>query len=228
LAVRWPAQVPGRRDVEDLVGFVDLAPTMLEAAGLPKPAMMSGRSLLPLLSSGKSGQVDPARNRAFSGRERHSSSRYNNSAYPQRAMRRDQWLLIHNFRPGRWPAGTPRKLQGGELGPPHGGYHDIDACPTMSFLIEHHDDPSIGPFLKLATEKRPEYELFDLSKDPYCLTNLAGQLEHAARLRQLQQELSGYLRRTGDPRELDGGEVFETYRRYSSLRSFPPPGNDGG
>ena len=47
--VRWPAGIrPGTRS--DALGLnVDFAPTFLEAAGLPVPADMQGRSLLPLL-----------------------------------------------------------------------------------------------------------------------------------------------------------------------------------
>ena len=34
LAMMWPARVPGGRMVTDFVGFPDLAPTILDAAGL--------------------------------------------------------------------------------------------------------------------------------------------------------------------------------------------------
>jgi arylsulfatase A-like enzyme len=47
--VRWPAGVkPGTRS-DAMALNVDFAPTFLEAAGLPVPAEMQGRSLLPLL-----------------------------------------------------------------------------------------------------------------------------------------------------------------------------------
>ena len=36
LAVMWPDQVSGGREIEDLVAFIDFAPTFLEAAGLPR------------------------------------------------------------------------------------------------------------------------------------------------------------------------------------------------
>jgi len=75
--------------------------------GLTPPASMSGRSFVDVLVSGKSGRVDPKRNRVFSARERHSSSRYNNLAYPIRALRTHDFLYIRNFRPERWPAGHP-------------------------------------------------------------------------------------------------------------------------
>src|SRR5690606_16779345 len=65
LAMCWRAAAPGGRRVEDLVSFIDLAPTILEAAGVEIPAQCAGKSLLDILRSGKSGRVDPARNRVY-------------------------------------------------------------------------------------------------------------------------------------------------------------------
>ena len=47
--VRWPARIkPGTRS--DAIALnIDFAPTFLDAAGLPRPADMQGRSLLPVL-----------------------------------------------------------------------------------------------------------------------------------------------------------------------------------
>ena len=46
LAIRWGARVAPGRTVEDFVSHRDFAPTFLEAAGLPIPADMTGRSLM--------------------------------------------------------------------------------------------------------------------------------------------------------------------------------------
>ncbi|MEQ8789264.1 MAG: sulfatase [Pirellulaceae bacterium] len=224
LAVCWPKQVPGGRVVDDLVSFTDLAPTYLDVAGLKPSEQMVGKSLMNVLESKESGRVDPSRDAVYSARERHSSSRWNNLAYPQRALRTTQYLYIRNFRPERWPAGTPRKLDNqGKLGPMHGGYHDIDACPTLSFLIDNVDDAKIGSFLHLAVDHRPAEEMFDIEKDPACLNNLAEDPKFAEAKAELAATLESYLRKTGDPRILDGGDIFESYKRYSALRSFPKP-----
>ena len=105
----------------------------------------------------------------------------------------------------------------------HGGYHDIDGCPALSFLIENRDDPKIGPYLHLAVDLRPGEELFDIQRDPACLNNLAEEDEFAKVRSELSSKLESYLRATGDPRILDGGDVFETYKRYSPIRNFPEP-----
>jgi uncharacterized sulfatase len=90
LAIAWPARVPGGRVVDDVVGFVDLTATILEAARVTRPASAPpgvGRSLMKVLTSRQQGLVDSTRTRAFSARERHSSSRPGTLGSPQRALR---------------------------------------------------------------------------------------------------------------------------------------------
>ena len=227
MAASWPAVAPGGRTVEDLVGFTDLAPTFLEAARVKPPAgdsPMAGRSLMNILTSNRQGWVDLSRAAVFSSRERHSSSRYQNLGYPQRCMRTSEYLYIRNFQPDRWPAGAPQKYDAPrKLGPMHGGYHDIDGCPTLNYLIEHRDDPQVGRFFHLAVDKRPAEELYNVVKDPGCLENLADDPIFAAVKSDLTAAFEHYLKQTGDPRILGTGDIFETYKRYSPIREFPTP-----
>ena len=168
LVVHWGEKVKPGRVVNDLVGFVDIAPTFLEAAGLERSSAISGRSFLDVLLSEKSGTVDGSRTRAYSARERHSSSRHQNWTYPIRAMRTPEYLLIRNFRPSRWPAGHPAGFKGDSF-----GYYDIDAAPSKTFLWKNRNTTEVGPFFQLAVDKRPAVELFDIRKDPGNLHNLA-------------------------------------------------------
>jgi len=226
LAIRWGEKVSAGRVVDDLVGFVDLTATILDAAGVDDGVQRPGRSLRNVLESEASGIVDRSRGAVFSARERHSSSRYRNLSYPIRAMRTHDYLYIRNFRPERWPAGAPQKFnKPGELGPEHGGYHDIDACPTLSFLVNGRDDPDLQQYFHWAVDRRPAVEIFDIRNDPGCLTNLAEEAAFGEMKAQLGRQLESYLRETGDPRVVnpDGGDVFETYRRVSAIRSFPEP-----
>ncbi|MEQ9410272.1 MAG: sulfatase [Fuerstiella sp.] len=236
LAVAWPRQIPSGRTLDDLVSFVDLTATIYEAAEVDPPPdhPVVGRSLLPELRSEKEGLVSADRDAVFSGRERHSSSRFNTLSYPQRAIRTDSFLYIHNFRPERWPAGAPMKfdsvvygpdrdVQSGTPGSAHGGYHDIDACPSLTFLIEHRDHPEFGRYLNWSVQHRPADELFDIRQDPACLHNLAADPKYSEVLNRLKERLMTELRKTADARVLDGGDVWETYPRVSSLRWFPAP-----
>jgi arylsulfatase A-like enzyme len=55
----WPERFRRGLAAEALVEQVDIAPTLLEAAGLPVPGSMQGRSLLPILE----GRADPSRHK---------------------------------------------------------------------------------------------------------------------------------------------------------------------
>ena len=236
LAVCWKNRIPRGRTLNDLTGFVDLTATIYDASGVepPQDFPVVGRSLLPELVSQKNGIADPSRTAVFSGRERHSSSRYNTLGYPQRAIRTHDYLYIYNFRPERWPAGPSRRLDKAvyntdgtlksfTLGREHGAYHDIDACPSLTFLVENRDHPEFGKYLGWSVDRRPQEELFDIRSDPDCLNNLADQQEFAELRQELNERLMSELRDTNDARVLDGGDVWETYPRVSSIRWFEMP-----
>lgn len=206
LAAMWTAQCPGGRVVDDMVSFVDFAPTILEAAGLSAPAEVTGKSLLPVFRSDKSGTVDPARTSALSGRERHSHARRDNLGYPARSIRTKQYLYIRNFAPDRNPAGDPD------------GFHDIDDCPSKTYLLEHRNDPAVKPFFDATVLPNPAEQLFDIKADPFCMKNLAADPTHADTRKQLADELEATLRAQADPRILGDGDVFESYPRYSPMR----------
>ncbi|MBW3629326.1 MAG: sulfatase [Gemmatimonadetes bacterium] len=227
MAVRWGGRVPGGRVVEDLVSLVDFTPTVLEVAGVSHRGTypMSGRSLVGVLTSTASGIVDPSRDAVFTGRERHSSSRWNNLGYPQRAIRTGRYLYIRNFAPERWPAGAPRKYEeNGTLGPMHGSYHDIDEGPTLALLTSRAGDPFFHSYLHLAVGVKPAEELYDVRNDPACLHNLAADRAHANVTREHRERLAAFLAGTGDPRVLGNGDIWESYERLSGpARKFPVP-----
>ncbi|MGS2760879.1 sulfatase family protein [Sinomicrobium sp. M5D2P9] len=240
MAIRYPEKFLGGRVIKDPVSFVDIAPTILEIANKNPGDMMpvTGKSFLDILMSNREGYVKGADTYAFSGRERHSSSRYENRGYPQRVIRSRDFLYIWNMRPERWPAGAPRKFDPedtlqllpmngiGDDGKyiPQSAYTDIDDCPAKTYLLEHAGDTNIKPFLDLAVDKRPEFELYAIKTDPYCLENLAGMPEFAEEEIRLKKELLNELKRTKDPRVVGPDkEIFDSYKRYSPIRKFPKP-----
>jgi arylsulfatase A-like enzyme len=65
-SLRVPLLIEGpgfesERQIQGIVGIIDIAPTLLEAAGVPAPASMKGRSLLPLLRDAKARAGWPSR-----------------------------------------------------------------------------------------------------------------------------------------------------------------------
>ncbi len=206
--------VAGGRMVDDLVSLADLAPTFLEAAGETPPELMTGRSLMPILRSNKSGQVDPDRTWVLTGRERHvESARPGNLPYPQRAIRTHDHLLIVNFEPDRWPMGAP--AQGAPptrrqlLTNTRAAYADMDAGPTKAWLIAQRDNPSWRREYDLAFAKRPREELYVLHDDPDQMNNVAADPKHEDVLNELRTRLMDELRRSGDPRVSEGDVAFE-------------------
>jgi arylsulfatase A-like enzyme len=83
LVVRLPGGEGGGRRVKGRVGLVDVAPTVLEAAGLPVPATVQGRSLLGLVR----GAAEPER------------PSYAESEYPRRVF---GWSALASWRAERF------------------------------------------------------------------------------------------------------------------------------
>ncbi|MEO1614255.1 MAG: sulfatase [Planctomycetota bacterium] len=237
LAVSWPRKIPGGQINEELVSLTDITRSIFAAAKV-KPLQeeqLVGIDLLPRLSQVNQ-KRSPLRTGVFSGRERHSSSRFRSLGYPCRCVRSNNYLYIRNFKPERYPAGTPQKyssavfdeagrLVSSKLGPPHGGYHDIDACPTMDWMIKNRDRSDVTRFFQLAVQRRPAEELFDIRNDPGCLNNLINEDEFQSVRDEHRAMMDRYLKRTGDLRVVDpqAAEVWETYPRVSGLRWFPKP-----
>ena len=95
LAMMWPARVPSGRTVTDFVSFADFAPTFLEAAGLDVPAGMTGRSLDPMLTSGKSGRVEPERDFMITGLEWHGE--FDPESRSCRSIRDDRYAYLVRY-----------------------------------------------------------------------------------------------------------------------------------
>ncbi len=188
-----------RRVLTDMVSFTDLAPTFLEAAGLDSRPEMAGRSFLGLLHAEASGRHDPARDRAFMGRERHDLGREGDVGYPVRCVRTDEYLYVRNLKPELWPAGNPET-----------GFTGCDSSPTKRLIVEQHDRGE-ERYFALAFGKRPAEELYAIAEDPECMENLADDPAYESVRRDLWNELRGYLRGQGDPRVYGEGDRFDRY-----------------
>jgi N-sulfoglucosamine sulfohydrolase len=203
----WNGVIQQGRVIEDFVSFPDFAPTFMEAAGLQPHAQMTGKSFLDLLKSDKSGQIDPTRNHVLLGKERHDVGRSNEDgtdlAYPVRAIRTPQYLYAHNIQPERWPVGNPEY-----------NYMNCDGSPTKSYLTNLKPEDSEYHFFEMSFAKRPEHELYDIVKDPYCINNLALLPKYADVINKLRSQMEAELIAQGDPRALGNGAIFDKYKYY--------------
>jgi arylsulfatase A-like enzyme len=201
LAIRWPMRVTRNGAVNDFVSFTDFAPTFLEAAGLKPLREMTGLSLLGLLT----GRTTRHRDMVFLERERHANVRRGDLSYPSRAARTREFLYIRNLRPDRWPAGDPEKYIA--VGP----FGDVDGSPTKDVILSRREEPAMSKFFRLSFDKRPAEELYDLSKDPGELNNVADRPEYAAAKKKMRAALDRWMKETKDPRAVTEDDPWDRY-----------------
>jgi len=220
LAIRWPKSVPGDRVVHEFVCLPDLAATFVEAGGEKIPEVMTGKSLLSMLKSAKTGVVDPLRDSVVVGRERHvAGARTGWLPYPHRAIRTKNFLYIRNFKADRWPMG---------IGPGYGApaanmpsfellcdntfaaFADLDASPTKAWVaLNCEKDEHQRKYFDFAFAQRPEEELYDLRSDSHQVYNVAKEDRYEDVKIELAARLMKVLQESGDPRVIGDGLTFE-------------------
>ncbi|HUX57314.1 MAG TPA: sulfatase [Bacteroidales bacterium] len=210
MAISWPGGIKkGGRISEDLVSLTDIAPTLLECAGIKVPDEMTGKSLLKIFNSTSSGLIDKSRKYVFAGKERHTVCRENDLPYPQRSVRDYRFLYIRNLEPDRWPVGAP------DIRSAHDWlYGDIDRSPSLTYLIDNKNEKGVKRLFELTVAKRPYEELYDVVVDPFCLTNLISNSNYAKDKRRLSKILDKYLIKTKDPRSLTGKSIWDEFPYY--------------
>jgi arylsulfatase A-like enzyme len=220
LAIHWPGEVAGGQRITKLVNLIDLAPTFLKAAGEPVPNQMNGQSLLPMLRSTESEKAKAGQDAIVFGRERHVPAQANDNAggYPARAIRTPRYLYIRNFKPDRWPAGTPnwQNAYG-----PRAWLADCDNGPTKFYMWAHRDQPDTKRLYELSFAKRPAEELYDLREDPHQMNNVADQQKYASIKERLKNQLMQRLKATDDPRATDQTVKFDDYPYHGGFPSWP-------
>lgn len=211
MAIMWKNGIfqPGRT-VDDLISTIDIAPTLLEAAGVSqKKAKMqpiTGRSIMGILKGESLGED---RNYVLLGKERHDVGRPNDEGYPIRGIIRGDYLYIRNFETNRWPAGNPST-----------GYMNVDGSPTKTEVLKTRKDPEKKFMWQLSFGKRPSAELYNIKKDPACMNNLIGKEGFKKVADKLQEELLTRLLKQKDPRVLGYGEVFDHYPNLSASHDY--------
>jgi N-sulfoglucosamine sulfohydrolase len=205
LAMRYPARIkPGQRR-DDFVSIGDLAPTIIDAAGLAIPPVMTAASLFSATR----------RDAMFLERERHANVRKGDLSYPVRGIRTSGYLYLRNYEPTRWPAGDPQFYWA--VGP----YGDIDDSPTKRLLMSEKPQP----YFDLCMGKRPAEELYDIKSDPDQVRNVAADPKYAKIKTQLSARVEQWMKQTGDPRASNPRTDFWDRAPYSGakFKGAPPP-----
>ena len=190
--VRWPGRVKAGTRNPARTQYVDMLPTLLEAAGARPPADIDGKSFLPVLL-GKS--------------TRHAEYVYGvqttkgiingGEGYPVRSVRDRRYKYIRNLTPDR--EFTCIIMRDGD----------------NSVLASWERNPE-GKGRAAQLRRRPAEELYDLASDPFELKNLAGEAALAAIQARLSHRLDAFMKQQGDEgirtearateRQMRGGE----------------------
>jgi arylsulfatase A-like enzyme len=93
--VRWPGMIKPGSTSRAIVSTLDFAPTLLEVAGVPVPAEMQGRSLVPLFR----GKTPADWRRAFYYEYYEYPAPHR--VWPHEGVVTDQYKLVHFYAPGR-------------------------------------------------------------------------------------------------------------------------------
>ena len=172
LIIKWGDRWKSPRS--ELVSTLDLMPTLLELAGAKPVAGLAGRSLLPVLRDQRKRDW---RTHLFTEFHIHSGHNY----YPQRTVRDERFKLIRNLMPGTVNPG-----------------YDFTMNRFFDGLQKVIESSPVKDAYALMRQP-PEFELYDLEKDPYELRNLADDPNHAPRLAELRKHLAAWRKRTKDP-----------------------------
>ncbi len=186
LIVRWPGHIEPGTTSDELVCFLDLAPTVLSLAGVPVPEKMQGQVIL-------GPQKAPPREYIFAARDRMDET-YDII----RAVRDKRFKYIRNYRP---------ELPYAQ----HIAYMDL--MPTMQEWRRLANEGKLhGAPAIFFQRKKPLEELYDTQADPHEVVNLADDPKYAEVLKRMRAVHEQWMRDTGDLGLIPEDEIWERVR----------------
>ena len=173
MIIRFPQQQnAGTRD-EQLISFIDFAPTVFSLAGIQAPDYLQGHAFL--------GAAKAKEPRRFIHA---AADRFDGFTDAIRAVRDERFKYIRNYRPEQ------------------GYYLPItyrEQIPTMQELLELHKNGQLNEIQEQWFRKeKPREELFDCQNDPHELVNIADDPDYKNKLIELSNEMDRWLREIGD------------------------------
>jgi N-sulfoglucosamine sulfohydrolase len=206
LVAHWPSVIKPRGISASIVSVIDIAPTILDAAGLKPAESMQGISFRPILENPQA----TTRKFAFSEHNWHDYEAHG------RSVRSDGYLLIRNFRPQfAWQ-----------------GPADSVRSPSHKDLLARQEQGKLTPAqVETLLVPRPEIELYHTPSDPNQLNNLAGSPKYAAVQERLAKTLDQWMDETHDsvPDDISRDSFHRrTGRRLKDVKNYrgTTPGED--
>ena len=190
--VRWPGRVKAGSVSDAMVQYVDVVPTLIEAAGGDPAKIDTGRPGAPDGGSGFDGRSFLA---VLDGKtDRHQSCVYGvhttkgivagSACYPIRSIRTETHKYIWNLKSDArfqniTTAGRDKSLY------------------WKTWVEKAKTDPKAAKLVEIY-QRRPKEELYDINKDPYELDNLAGDPTNRKLMERLRAKLDAWMRQQGD------------------------------
>lgn len=182
MIIRWPKGFPAPKNFkagtvsDQIIEAIDLTPTSLALAGIPKPPKMQGRVFL-------GDKSEPAREYAFGARDR-----CDETVFRFRTVRDEHYRYIKNFMPEK-PFFQPNKYK-------------QEQYPAWNIIHELDKEDKLTPWQKsfyMAPSMAPE-ELYDMEKDPYSMNNLVKSTnpQDQAELKKLRATLDKWITDSDD------------------------------
>jgi N-sulfoglucosamine sulfohydrolase len=194
LIVRWPGKIQPGAVREDLVCFLDLAPTILSLTSVGVPKELQGQVFL-----GPSAAKE--RQYIFAARDR-----MDETFDSFRAVRDKQFKYIRNLHP-ELPY-SQRVAYGEEM-------------PTMKAWRKANADGKLSGAQKIFfSESKPKEELYDTAADPHEVVNLAEKPEHQQKLVELRAAMDKWIADTGDLGALPESELVKRGLVKDVLESY--------
>ncbi|MFP4056924.1 MAG: sulfatase-like hydrolase/transferase [Candidatus Brocadiia bacterium] len=193
-----PQAVEPGTATDELVAFVDFAPTMLSLCGVPIPDYIQGQAFLGPQKAKPRDYIYGARDRV-------------DEAYDTiRCVRDKRYKYIRNFRPH-----LPRSLDVAYM----------NQMPTMKEMRRLAAEGKLqGPERQYFQKPKPIEELYDTQADPHEVHNLADEAEHQEALERLRDELFAWMHRMGDFGMLPEPQFDALKRPGDSYQGASAPG----
>ncbi len=186
MIMRWPGKVQAGQVSENLAMSIDICATILEAAGIEAPVPLHGKSLL----------GDEFKNRKYIFAARDKMDETHDS---MRAIRSKDFKLIHNLMPERPWCQFNRYKEA--------------SYPMLALMNVMHLKGELNPQqAAFFADHKPEFELFDLKKDPHEVNNVADDPSYAETKAELLAKLSDW--RKNVIHDADNTDVYKAHDTF--------------
>lgn len=184
LIVRFPKKIAANTTDDQLISFVDFAPTVLSLIGVKPPDYLQGQAFL--------GKYKPTTKRKYIHA---AADRFDGFTDVIRAVRDSQFKYIRNYRPDQ------------------GYYLPVsyrEQIPTMQELLRLKDEGNLNEDQRQwFRDSKSKEELYDCVADPFELHNLAEDPKYQQKLTELSAEMDTWLTAVGDQPTLSEADLVK-------------------